>query len=241
MNALLEAWARYGERPALIWQDRPYSYRWLGEQTVGLRTELNHGRRPGAGQVVALAADYSPMSVVWLLALLESRAVVAPLTSAFDAQRPELYALGEVELEVALDSEDEIHQALERALARQVKLRIIIRAENNHFFCDLIARPAFRRLLDEGAEIWAYPGMAHGKILIVDRRHVSVGTANLDRLSLHKISELNVVADDPEFAARTVTEIFERDLEKCDRLGPEDITLIQRLLGTAGRPLAPMV
>lgn len=146
-----------------------------------------------------------------------------------------------IDLENPYITEDEIHQALERALARQVKLRIIIPAENNHFFCDLIARPAFRRLLDEGAEIWAYPGMAHGKILIVDRRHVSVGTANLDRLSLHKISELNVVADDPEFAARTVTEIFERDLEKCDRLGPEDITLIQRLLGTAGRPLAPMV
>lgn len=138
-------------------------------------------------------------------------------------------------------TEDEIHQALERALARQVKVRIIIPAENNHYFCDLIARPAFRRMLEAGAEIWAYPGMAHGKILIVDRRHVSVGTANLDRLSLHKIAELNVVVDDPEFADQTVTEVFERDLAKSDRLEPEDITLLQRLLGTAGRPLAPML
>lgn len=146
-----------------------------------------------------------------------------------------------IDLENPYITEDDIHRALERALARGVKVRIIIPAENNHFFCDLIARPAFRRMLDAGAEIWAYPGMAHGKVLIVDRRHVSVGTANLDRLSLHKISELNVVVDDPEFAEQTVTEVFERDLKKSGRLSPEDITLLQRLLGTAGRPLAPMV
>lgn len=122
MSALLEAWARYGERPALIWRDRPYGYRWLGEQTAALTAELRDGRRPGAGQVVALAADYSPMSVAWLLALLECRAVVAPLTAAFEAQRPELYALGEVELEVALDAND---QATTRSLQPELRQPIL--------------------------------------------------------------------------------------------------------------------
>lgn len=107
MENLLEVWANFGERPALIWRDRSYSYRWLRDQTRTLHADLAAGRQPGAGQVVALAADYSPMSVVWLLALLGSRSIVAPLTPAFDAQRAELYGLGEVELEVALDADDQ--------------------------------------------------------------------------------------------------------------------------------------
>ena len=88
MNALLEAWARYGERPALIWRDRPYSYRWLGEQTVGWFPGLTHPRTPRPGLVWDLAADCSPISVVGLLALFESRGARPPLTSAFEPSPP---------------------------------------------------------------------------------------------------------------------------------------------------------
>lgn len=138
-------------------------------------------------------------------------------------------------------TEAEIHAALEAAVARGVQVKLIIPAENNHFFCDLIARPAFKRLLEAGAEIYAYPGMAHGKVMMVDERHVSVGTANLDDLSLHKIAELNVVTDDPGFAAMARREIFERDISRSRRLSVEDITPLQERFGQIWRVFAPFL
>lgn len=143
-----------------------------------------------------------------------------------------------IDVENPYITEAEIQAALERAQARGVRLRVIIPAENNHYFCDLIARPAFKRMLEAGAEIYAYPGMAHGKIMVVDGRHVSVGTANLDDLSLEHIAELNVVADDPEFAARALRDVFEVDLAKCRRLEVGDITRLQAMMGSAWRIFA---
>jgi cardiolipin synthase A/B len=70
-------------------------------------------------------------------------------------------------------------------------------------------------LLEAGAEIHEYqPTMFHCKMLVVDRRLVSVGSTNFDNRSFRLNDEANLNVYDPVFAAR-VSEVFEQDLKRA--------------------------
>ena len=57
------------------------------------------------------------------------------------------------------------------------------------------------RLIAAGARAYEYePTMMHGKTMLVDRNLVAVGSCNLDPLSLNKMDEGALVADDPALA-----------------------------------------
>jgi len=125
----------------------------------------------------------------------------------------------------------EVQEALLAAVNRGVKVRLLIPADNNHGYCDLVARTHFPALLAAGAEIREIPGMSHGKVLLVDDQKGWVGTSNLDDLSLRKIHELDVLFDDPGVAAQVKTNIFEADAKRARLLSLEDITSMQLALG----------
>jgi cardiolipin synthase A/B len=57
------------------------------------------------------------------------------------------------------------------------------------------------RLAAAGATAYEYePTMMHSKTMLVDRSLVAVGSCNLDPLSLNKMDEGTLVADDPALA-----------------------------------------
>jgi cardiolipin synthase len=125
----------------------------------------------------------------------------------------------------------EVQAALLAAAERGVAVRLLIPADNNHGYCDLVARAHFPALLAAGAEIRELPGMSHGKLLLVDDRRGWIGTSNLDDLSLRKIYELDVLFDDVGVATQAKTQIFEPDARRARALSPEDITSTQLALG----------
>jgi acyl-coenzyme A synthetase/AMP-(fatty) acid ligase len=103
---LLDGFAEFGDAPALVWRDREYSYRWLLEAVARWRQWLAAQDPPCRGQVVALEADFSPNATALMLALIEARNVVVPLTVSVQAQKPRFREIAEVERSICLDESD---------------------------------------------------------------------------------------------------------------------------------------
>ncbi|MCK6552412.1 phosphatidylserine/phosphatidylglycerophosphate/cardiolipin synthase family protein, partial [Myxococcota bacterium] len=121
-------------------------------------------------------------------------------------------------------SATEIQEALLRAVTeRGVDVHVIIPGDNNHPACEHAARPALRALVGAGANVYAYDGMNHAKVMAIDGRFAIIGTANLDALSLKRVYEVNLHIDDAETVRRVQAEIFQADLAKAKRLSVADL------------------
>lgn len=81
-----------GDLPAVIWRDRAVTYRELCSVWVDWTQQLDeHG--VGAGDIVAVVADYTPASCSALLALIDRGAIVVPLAAASAAHHDEFLDL----------------------------------------------------------------------------------------------------------------------------------------------------
>ena len=111
-----------------------------------------------------------------------------------------------------------VTKALKRALARGVRLDIMVSAKFDiPVHPDIVYRNA-RRLMKRGAHIWVYqPGFHHSKIMMVDGRFCTIGSANLDARSLKFDFEENALIIDPETTAE-LNAMFDRDKQKCHYL-----------------------
>jgi cardiolipin synthase len=101
--------------------------------------------------------------------------------------------------------------ALTDAARRGVDVRLLIPAKSNHVVADWISRGYFSQLLDSGVTLLRYrDAMVHAKTATIDGTWSTVGTANVDRLSLSGNYEINVEIIDPRLAA-SLEEIFRLD------------------------------
>ncbi|GAB7003892.1 phospholipase D-like domain-containing protein [Nocardioides sp. AN3] len=101
--------------------------------------------------------------------------------------------------------------ALKDAANRGVDVRLLIPLKSNHVVTDWISRGYFSQLLEAGVRIFRFTGaMIHAKAATVDGTWVTIGTANIDRLSLTGNYEINVEVIDESLAA-VQEEIFELD------------------------------
>jgi cardiolipin synthase A/B len=109
--------------------------------------------------------------------------------------------------------------ALCDAAARGVRVRVLVPGPNIDKPPVWVAgRVSYDQLLDCGVEVFEYqPTMLHAKSMVVDGAWSSVGSVNFDNRSfqLHDEATLCVVS---EAFARKLTEQFERDLERSDRI-----------------------
>ena len=95
-----------------------------------------------------------------------------------------------------------LRRALTLAAARGVRVRLLLQGKYEHFMQYHAARPVYKTLLDAGIEIHEYaPSALHAKVAVVDQRWATVGSTNLDPLSLLLAKEANVSTTDPRFAA----------------------------------------
>jgi cardiolipin synthase A/B len=115
--------------------------------------------------------------------------------------------------------DDLTRHALLAALARGVRVRIIV--PGKHIDTEVVrkaSRAQWGELLEAGAEVYEYePTMFHCKMLVVDRRMVSVGSTNFDNRSFRLNDEANLNIYDTAFAER-VTAVFDRDLMRTRRI-----------------------
>ncbi|MDZ4124439.1 MAG: phospholipase D-like domain-containing protein, partial [Hydrogenophaga sp.] len=93
-------------------------------------------------------------------------------------------------------------RALMLAVGRGVRVRLLLQGKYEHFFQYRAARPVYQILLNAGIEIHEYaPSALHAKVAVLDRRWATVGSTNLDPLSLLLAREANVMTTDRRFAA----------------------------------------
>lgn len=118
--------------------------------------------------------------------------------------------------------DQQIMQALVAAAHRGVDVRVMVPKESNHVVADWVSRGFYGELLDAGITILLYTSsMIHAKTATIDGEWATVGTANLDRLSLSYNYETNVEIIDPRFAAE-MEKIFLADSEHCEAIRSSD-------------------
>jgi cardiolipin synthase A/B len=112
--------------------------------------------------------------------------------------------------------------ALCDAAERGVRVRVLVPGPNIDKPPVWVAgRVSYDQLIDCGVELYEYqPTMLHAKSMVVDGAWSSVGSVNFDNRSFQLHDEATLCVLSEEFAGR-LTEQFERDLERSDRIDPE--------------------
>ena len=96
-----------------------------------------------------------------------------------------------------------LRRALVRAARRGVRVVLLLQGRYEYFMQYYASRPVYDALLRAGVEIHEYsPSFLHAKVAVFDRRICTVGSSNLDPLSLLLAREANVMVDDADFAVR---------------------------------------
>lgn len=98
-----------------------------------------------------------------------------------------------------------LRQALVHAARRGVRVRLLLQGRYEYFMQYHAARPVYGTLLAAGVEIYEYDAsFLHAKVAVIDAQHerpwATVGSSNLDPLSLLLAREANVVVADRVFA-----------------------------------------
>ncbi len=103
---LFERFQERGDATAIVWRDQDYSYRWIAERAADFSRELE-SRGVSPGTILALEGDYSPDVCAFLLAAIDRRTVVVPLTRVAPADRSRFLRIAEVETSVRFGDEGE--------------------------------------------------------------------------------------------------------------------------------------
>ena len=110
-----------------------------------------------------------------------------------------------------IPDENFVHTLVDAA-QRGVDVRLLLPAKSNHIVADWISRGYFRRMLKAGIRIFRFrDAMVHAKTATIDGSWTTIGTANVDRLSMTGNYEINVEIFDGALAEE-MERIFATDL-----------------------------
>ena len=127
-----------------------------------------------------------------------------------------------------------LRKGLIHAAQRGVRVRLLLHGRYEYFMQYHAARPVYGALLAAGVEIHEYSvSFLHAKVAVIDSHWATVGSSNLDPLSLLLAREANVVVDDETFAKdlRARLELaFENGGAAVDRANYANRPWRQRLL-----------
>lgn len=208
VNTMEQLWWRLQAVRAA--RQREFSAAWealRGSRPVGdfsrlLRKFEAHARGLGATQNEA--GESTVMGVAGARAALLLRDNVS---YRHDIERAYLKAIGEARHEVVIANAyfipgRRLRRALLMARQRGVRVRLLLQGRYEHFLQYRAARPVLRRLANAGIELHEYaPSALHAKVAVVDQRWATVGSTNLDPLSLLLAREANVMTTDRRFSA----------------------------------------
>ena len=98
--------------------------------------------------------------------------------------------------------------ALVKAAERGVKVRLLLQGKIDYRIAGVAARVLYDELLTKGVQIFEYtPAYLHAKMAVVDDEWSTLGSSNIDPLSLLLNLEANVVVCDGPFARRVAEEL----------------------------------
>jgi len=119
--------------------------------------------------------------------------------------------------------DDAILGALQLAGLRGVDVRIIIPDEPDHLLVFLAAFSYFDDASRTGVRFFRYTdGFPHQKVMLIDDRTATVGTANFDNRSFRLNFEITGIVSDPEFAGE-IERMLENDLAHAREMTKADV------------------
>ncbi|KQY64132.1 MULTISPECIES: phospholipase D-like domain-containing protein [unclassified Nocardioides] len=134
--------------------------------------------------------------------------------------------------------------ALADAARRGVDVRLLVPAKSNHIVADWISRGYFGQLIAAGVRIFRFKdAMVHAKTATIDGSWSTIGTANIDRLSMQGNYEINVEIIDPGMA-HAMEQIYEVDLSNSAELTRdewESRDIYRRFTEAVLAPLRPLL
>lgn len=113
-------------------------------------------------------------------------------------------------------------ELLAGAARRSVEVEILLPGPHaDKRFAQLSSENTYETLLEAGVRIWNFqPSMLHAKILTMDGRIASVGSANMNHRSILLDEEVNLVVFDRDFTGELDAH-FDDDLERSIEISPE--------------------
>ena len=114
-----------------------------------------------------------------------------------------------------------INRALKKTIKRGVNVAIMVSSASDIPFTPDAALYKLYKLMKKGATVYLYQnGFHHTKVMTVDGRFCTVGTANLNSRSLRYDYETNAFIFNYDITNQLDT-LFEQDLSNCSRLTKE--------------------
>lgn len=111
-----------------------------------------------------------------------------------------------------------LKRALRKAVKRGVKVEIMISTHSDIPLTPDCVFYNIHRLMKHGVEVWMYePGFHHTKIIMIDGKFCTVGSANLNSRSLNFDYEENAVIVDP-CTTKELSDMFDKDKTQSFRL-----------------------
>ena len=111
---------------------------------------------------------------------------------------------------------------IRRAARRGVDVRLVLQGEPDMAIAQMAGRVLYDFLLRDGVRVYEYcERPLHGKVAVVDDEWATVGSSNLDPLSLSLNLEANVVVRDPYFAHQLRAKLASLIHKHCREMGPE--------------------
>ncbi|RCW68696.1 cardiolipin synthase ClsB [Pseudorhodoferax soli] len=114
-----------------------------------------------------------------------------------------------------------LRNALVRAAQRGVRVQLLLQGRYEYFMQYHASRPVYGLLMQAGVEIHEYaPSFLHAKVAVIDGHWATVGSSNLDPLSLLLAREANVVIEDKAFAQQLRERLLRAMREEGKRMEP---------------------
>lgn len=108
-------------------------------------------------------------------------------------------------------------RAILESRKRGVEIKLLVPEHPNHLLVDIGARTYFNELLSHNIQIFLYKKMIHGKTIVIDDAWSTIGSLNLDNVSLRYNFEANLVSTNTLFGSELKTQ-FEKDLTDANPL-----------------------
>jgi cardiolipin synthase len=198
--------------------------------------EADAQRDSGSRSATAHDSANAPLAVDGARAKLVLRDNVS---HRHDIERAYLKAIGAARREIVIANAyfipgRKLRRALTLAAARGVEVRLLLQGKYEHFLQYHAARPVYQALVRAGIQIHEYePSALHAKVAVVDQRWATVGSTNLDPLSLLLAREANVMTTDRRFARQLHERLDQIVRQAGQRLDAQTLSrrpLVQRAL-----------
>lgn len=109
---------------AIIWRDRPYSYKWLIDSTKQWIEQLNKNKIK-KGSIVAVQGDFSPNSIALILALIHNNNIVVPLTQSVVAHKDRFLEIAEVQYLISIDDDDNAsYENIDKIVTKELLIKL---------------------------------------------------------------------------------------------------------------------